>query len=112
MKRILCIALVAVMLVSLVACGGKLSGTYKTEDILGSYVSYTFKGSKVIVETYVLGTKALKVTGSYKIDGNEITLTYDSKDAEGEKNVVSGTQTFEKGDGYIKIGVLKLNAAK
>lgn len=112
MKKFLCVALVVVMMLSLVACGNKLSGTYKSEGLLESYVSYTFKGSKVTVDTYVVGSKVLTVTGTYKIDGDEITLTYDSKDAEGNKDVVSGTQTFEKGDGYIKIGILKLNKEK
>lgn len=108
MKKLLCAVLVVVMVLSLVACGNKLKGTYKTEEVFGSYVSYTFDGSKVTVKTYVLGTKALEFEGTYEInkDGDEITITYG--DAEETDDVISGTQTFEKGDGYIKIGTTKL----
>ncbi len=112
MKKILCAALVVIMMLSLVACGMKLKGEYRTEEVFGSYVSYTFSGNKVTVKTYVVGVKAVELEGTYEInkDGNEITITYENGDeAEDNENVVSGTQTFEKGDGYIKIGALKLN---
>lgn len=108
MKKLMCAVLVVVMVLSLAACGNKLKGTYKTEEVFGSYVSYTFDGNKVTVTTYVLGTKALELEGTYEInkDGDEITITY--SDAENTDDVISGTQTFEKGDGYIKIGTTKL----
>lgn len=111
MKKILCGVLVVVLLLSLAACGSKLSGTYKTKEIAGTYTSYTFKGSKLTVEVFVLGQKTLTAEGTYKIDGDEITITYkgDSKD---NKDVLSGTQSFEKGDGYIKIGILTLDKQK
>ena len=112
MKKILCAVLVVIMMLSLVACGMKLKGEYRTEEVFGSYVSYTFSGNKVTVKTYVVGVKAVELEGTYEInkDGNEITITYENGDeAEDNENVVSGTQTFEKGDGYIKIGALKLN---
>ena len=112
MKKILCVALVVIVMMSLVACGMKLKGEYRTEEAFGSYVSYTFSGNKVTVKTFVVGVKALELEGTYEInkDGNEITITYDGDDkAEDNEDVVSGTQSFEKGDGYIKIGSLKLN---
>lgn len=109
MKKLMCGILVVVMMLSLVACGSKLSGTYKTEEKLGSYASYTFSGSKVTFTTYVLGNKVGEATGTYKIDGNEITFTWDN--GGDSEDAVSGTQTFEKTDDGIKIGVLTLKKA-
>lgn len=106
MKKLMCAMLVIVMMVSLVACGTKLSGTYETDSVLGSYVSYTFSGSKVTITTYALGTKVTSVEGTYKIDGNEITFTY-AEDAE-TGDALTGTQTFEKTEDGIKIGILTL----
>ncbi len=111
MKKMLCGVLVVVMLLSLAACGNKLSGTYSVKNALGE-VSYTFDGDKVVVKTFALGVKVLEVEGTYKIDGDEITLTYGSDDAKGDGNVLSGTQKFVKGDGYIEIGALKLEKQK
>ena len=112
MKKILCATLVVIMMLSLVACGMQLKGEYRTKEVAGSYVSYTFSGNKVTVKTFALGMKVLELEGTYEInkDANEITITYASGDeAEGNEDVVSGTQSFEKGEDYIKIGTLKLN---
>lgn len=109
MKKLMCGVLIVVMMLSLVACGSKLSGTYKTDSLAGSYVSYTFSGSKVTFTTYVLGTKAIETTGTYKIDGNEITFTWDN--GEESKDALSGTQTYEKTEDGIKIGILSLKKA-
>lgn len=106
-KKILCGVLVVVMLLSLVACGSKLSGTYSAKNVVGE-VSYTFSGSKVVVKTFALGVKVLELEGTYEIKGDEITITYSSDDAKKDENVVSGTQKFEKGKDYIMIGSLKL----
>lgn len=106
MKKLMCGVLIVVMMLSLVACGSKLSGTYETEKVLGSYISYTFSGSKVSVTTYVVGVKALEFEGTYKIDGNEITITYAEDQDTGD--AISGTQTFEKTEDGIKIGVVSL----
>ena len=111
MKKILCATLVVIMMLSLVACGVQLKGEYRTEEVFGSYVSYTFSGNKVTVKTYVVGVKAVELEGTYEInkDANEITITYAGDEAEDNEDVVSGTQSFEKGEDYIKIGTLKLN---
>lgn len=86
-----------------------LNGTYKTDEVLGTYVSCTFSGSKVTCTTYVLGTKAIETTGTYEINGDEITFTWEN--SEDSKDAVSGTQTFEKTDDGIKIGVQTLKKA-
>ena len=108
MKKILCAVLVVIMVLSLAACGNKLKGTYKTEETWGSYVSYTFDGNEVTVKTYVAGVKLLELEGTYEInkDADEITITYG--DEQESDDIISGTQSFEKGDGYIKIGTTKL----
>lgn len=98
MKKLLCGVLIVVMMLSLVACGNKLSGTY--ESSVTGLLSYTFEGSKV---TFTVGSGKLStsITGTYKIDGDTITLTWGD-----EKNdkALSGEQSFEKTDDGIKIG--------
>lgn len=112
MKKVLCAVLVVVMVLSLAACGNKLKGTYKSEEALGSYMQYDFDGDKVTVKIYALTMKVLEVSGTYEInkDGTEITFTY----GEGEEigDAPTGTVSFEKGDGYIKIGGSKLYPQK
>lgn len=107
MKKLMCGVLIVVMMLSLVACGGKLSGTYKTEEIAKSYVTYTFSGSKVTFQAFVLGVGTGEVEGTYKIDGDQITFTWDGD----SDKALTGTQTFEKTDDGIKIGVLTLKKA-
>lgn len=109
LKAILASFLLAVMCFAFAACGG-LSGTYQTDSILNTYVTYTFKGDDVTITSYVVGTKAFSIEGKYEIDDNEITFTF--SDGEENANEYSGTKTFEKGDGYIKIGGVTLNEAK
>ena len=114
--KILALALIAVMLcMALVSCGKKLSGEYEALDVdLGIYkanVTYKFDGNKYEKTTKqenILGQVDTKtVEGTYEIvtnddDTMEITLT--EKDAEeGE------TFTFEEGEDYSKIGLMKLN---
>ena len=112
MKKLMCAVLVVVMMLSLVACGNTLKGTYKSEEALGSYMQYTFDGDKVTVVIYALSFKVAEINGTYEInkEGTEITFTY----AEGEdtSDAPTGTVTFEKGDDYIKIGGTKLYPRK
>lgn len=105
MKKLLCVALVVVMMLSLVACGTKLSGTYKTNSVAGSYVSYTFSGSKVTFKTVALNAVVAEIEGTYKIDGDKITLTWGD-----EKNdkALSGELSFKKDGKTITIGALEL----
>ena len=99
----LVLALATVLFV-FAACGKTLSGTYSAE-VLGTGATYEFKGSKVTVTAKALGVVAFEAEGTYKIDGDQITFTFegDEKDAK-EYN---GTFTFEEGDDYIKIGLVK-----
>lgn len=114
--KILALALVAVMMcMALVSCGKKLSGEYEALDVdLGIYkanVTYKFEGNKYEKTTKqenILGQIDTKtVEGTYEIvtnDDDKMEITLTEKDAEeGE------TFTFEEGEGYIKIGLMKLN---
>ena len=105
--RITAVALLVTMLVcTLASCGG-LSGTYSTE-VFGSGASYTFKGSKVTIDVKALGSVVATFEGKYKVDGDKITFTFEDEDAK----EYSGEFTFEKGDDYVKIGLIKYNEVK
>ena len=105
--RIMCLALVAVMLcATLASCGGVASGEYVNGDteLTKSYSKYTFSGNKVTVEVYLLGNKVgdSSFEGKYKVKDDEITFTWENE--EGEEK--SSTQTFEETEDGIKIGAL------
>ena len=112
MKKLLCAILVVVMMLSLVACSKKLSGTYEAEIdiiVMKYTASYEFSGSKVTAvkkTTTILGTvDTVTLEGTYEIAENsdgtmEITLNFTTSDEE----IKSGTYTFEEGEDYIKIG--------
>ena len=108
MKKIIALALVAVMLtMTLASCGAKLSGTYSAET-LGTGVVYEFKGSKVTITVKALGMDLGSAEGKYSIKKDKITFTFESDDEDVKK--YDGTFDFEKGDDYIKIGVLTYKA--
>ena len=105
LKRVLALALVVSLVFALVACGKKLSGTYASGELLGSGVTYTFKGSNVTITTKVLGFEKT-FEGKYEIfddeDGYEkIKFTFEDKDAD----EYSGTFSFSEGEDSIKIGL-------
>ena len=103
MKKIIALVLVAVMLtMTLASCGG-ISGKYSAE-LLGTGVELEFKGSKVNARFKILGSYGEPIEGKYKIKGDEITITFPDGDKDTED--LSGTHSFEKGDDYIKIGVV------
>lgn len=101
--RIMAVALAVLMLALVVAsCGTTLSGTYKTDSILGSDATMKFSGSKVTVTGKVLGgLSETSTTYKYSIKDDKITFT----DDDGKET----TQSFEKGDGFIKVGGVKYN---
>lgn len=69
MKKVLALALVAIVLVSLYACGASLSGTYamKGEET----ITMEFKGGKF----YSYSDGELDGEGTYKVDGDTVTIT-------------------------------------
>lgn len=111
-KSVRIIALVMAILtvsVLLVACGKTLSGKYSAE-VVGTGVTYEFKGSKVTITAKVLGQDAASIQGSYKIKDDKITITIDGDDKEA-KDKYAGTFDFKETDNGIKIGVVEYKKA-
>lgn len=108
-KKVLVLALAAMMLLSLASCS-KLSGTY-TATVVGTGSKLDFDGKKVTVTATVLGKDLASIEGTYKIKGDEITFDFSDKEADEDVNKIleslNGTLSFEKGDDYIKIGDVK-----
>lgn len=109
MKKIISMILVCVLLVgmlfTLASCGKKLKGSYSCE-VGGMTMTYEFKGNKftLTTEMEVLGQKVTTESeGTYKIKGDEITITMEIDGEEFEN-----TGSFEKGKDYIVIDGVKL----
>ena len=108
MKKIIALVLVAVILtMTLASCG--VSGTYSAEAV-GTGVELQFKGSKVIARFKVLGMYGDPIEGTFKVKGDEITITF--PDGDKDTKDLSGTHSFEKGDGYVKIGIITYKEVK
>ena len=93
-KKIIAIGLIVLMCVSFISCGNKPKGIYYSGDkASGTYVKYDFDGSEISIETYIEGKKkdSASISGKYKIDENQITITY--KNEKGEEAAV--TKYFE-----------------
>ena len=104
--KIMALALVAIMLcTALVSCGKKLSGEYEA-TFLGSGIVLEFKGNKVTYTAKAAGAEVASVEGTYKIEDDKITLTFEAEKDSEEKAAeeMSGTFDFEEGEDYIKIG--------
>lgn len=99
---------VVVLMFTLASCGSRLSGTYETDEVLGSKTSYTFDGNEVTIKITIIGVST-ELTGTYAIEDDEITFTFGEDE---DAKTYSGTHSFEKGDGYIKIGDTKLKESK
>lgn len=118
MKRVLALALVVVMVLALVSCGGKkISGTYAAGGdlfgIAGGKTTYTFSGNKVTVAVTatVLGnSKTTEYEGTYEIteaaDGSmTISLTFEDSEAS-EYTVSNKVFKEDKDAGTITIGLV------
>ena len=103
----LVLALTAVLFV-FAACGKTLSGEYSAEIdivVLKYTATYEFKGSKVTITVKLLGSSVFDAEGTYKIDGDEITFTFESDDEEADE--YNGTFDFEEKEDSIKIGIVE-----
>ncbi len=104
LTRILSLALILVMVLTVLAsCGTRLSGTYKSDAVI-SLTSFTFDGDKFTQKTAIF-----EINGTYEIKGDEITLTYDSALAEKFNLSTTVTFSFEKDGNAIKIDGNKYN---
>ena len=104
--KIVALSLVAVMMCSiLVSCGKTLSGTYSAKldmGIVGSETTYKFSGKKVTITTTsgAMGfEKTVAFEGTYKIEDDKITFTFEGEDAKS----YNGSLPFEKTEEGIKI---------
>ncbi len=103
--RVLALVMALTMVLFVFAsCGKKLSGKYSAE-VLGSGATYEFKGSKVTITVKLLGSSVFDAEGTYKIDGDEITFTFESDDEEADE--YNGTFDFEEKEDSIKIGAIE-----
>ncbi len=106
MKKIVSSVLVCVMLLgcifALASCAKQLNGTYKSDELLGSYTTFTFEGNKVSLKLTVMGfTSDKAIEGTYKIEDGKIAFDFgDNEDADD----FSEPMDFEEATDYIKIG--------
>ena len=104
--KILCLVMAIVCIGTVLAgCAKTLNGTYKAE-VMGSGVSYVFKGRNVSVNVLVLGTVVTTLEGTYEIGDGKITLTFGDASAE-EANTYGGTFDFIETENSIKIGMME-----
>lgn len=83
--RFLAAVLMAVVLLSAVACTKRLSGSYASSELLGT--TYTFDGDKVTVSSDL----GIALTGTYEIEKDTITFSYKVMSV-----TTSNTVSFEK----------------
>ena len=120
MKKLLCAVLVVVMMLSLVACSKKLSGTYEAEIdiiVMKYTATYEFSGKNVtvtkVVNPLIGDAQTYTIKGTYEIIENadetmDIKFTFETED----DDIKSGTFDFEQGEDYIKIGVVTYQKAE
>lgn len=114
MKRVFSLAAVilvfALMMSVLASCAPTISGTYYAGDkkVTKTYTEFSFSGKNVTMKSYALGTLVWETEATYKLnsDKTQITIELPEGAKEGAKPY-SGELSFEEGDGYIKIGLIK-----
>ena len=111
-KVVALVMAVAIIATILASCGKLLVGTYKSDSVLGSYVAYNFKGTKVVIDTYAGGKLLTSVEAKYKIGDGKITFTYTEKDSDGSTKTYDTTDSFEQNGDTIKIGIVTLTKSK
>ena len=112
LSSILVIALALTMLFTLASCNAP-SGTYKSDEVMNSGVTWFFKGSEVVLTLKVLGVEST-FYGDYEIEkqvDGKLTIEFDwdgdkNPDGFGEQPV-----SYVKGDGYIEIAGEKYKKA-
>ena len=126
MKKIISIALALCLVIgvmcALTSCGAIAGGTYNVEGLSGlEATQFKVSGSKMIYTIEEDDTK-IDFTFKYEVKEDKITVTYEGNNYEGDNSLVKfavataevalkaalgGEKTFEKGDGYFKIGAVK-----
>lgn len=90
MKSVL--LLIVSLVILLTACGGKLKGTYTSQK--GIAQTFIFDGDNVTMSAF-----GINATGTYKIDGDQIVITYTIFGME-----YAWEQSFSKSGNTINIG--------
>lgn len=114
MKKTLKIASLMLVLVMTVfvfaSCATRLSGTYKSDSILGSTTTIEFSGKNYKSVTDALIGNNIVEEGTYAIDeeAGKITFTFE-QDGEEATRTSSFSQGEEDGVKYIKIDGIKYN---
>lgn len=119
LTKVLTVVLAVTLLCFVFAsCAETLSGTYTGEVNFGigkASAEYKFSGSKVTI-TYEGGlfgfSGSHELEGTYEINEKEdgsktMTITISTDDSNASK--FSGTHSYEKGDGYIKLDGIQYN---
>lgn len=114
MKKTLKIASLMLVLVMTVfvfaSCGKMLSGTYKTDSLLGSTITIEFSGKNYKSTTDALIGNNIVEEGTYEIDEDAGTITFTFEvDGEEQTRTSSFAQGEENGVKYIKIDGIKYN---
>ena len=127
MKRIISMTLALCLIIgvicALTSCGGAIPGGTYTAEGLDDFDEAEFKvsGNKMIY-TVEEDDVEINFTFVYEVNEDKITVTYEGDDYEGDNTLVKlavslaepileaalvGEKSFEKGDGYFKIGAVK-----
>ncbi|MBE6543263.1 MAG: hypothetical protein E7675_02580 [Ruminococcaceae bacterium] len=118
MKRVFSVAALvlvfAVMATVFASCAPTISGTYYQGDksVTKTYTEFSFSGKNVTIKSYVLGTAVWETEATYSLDKEKTKITIEVPDsAKDGAKAYSGEFSFEEGEDYIKIGVLKYTKA-
>ena len=128
MKRIISMALALCLtlgiMLALTSCGAIPGGTYNIDGLSGLDVTeFKVSGDKMIY-TVEEGDVKIDLTFKYEVKDDKITVTYEGDNYDGDNSIVKlaisgvelilkgglvGEKSFEKGDGYFKIGYVKFS---
>ena len=127
MKKIISIALVLCLALSVIfaltSCGAISGGTYNVEGLSGlDATQFKVSGSKIIYTLEEDEETKIDFTFTYEVKEDKITVNYEGNSYDGDNSLVklaisatevllkgalNGEKSFEKGDGYFKIGAVK-----
>ena len=127
MKKIISIALVLCLALSvmfaLTSCAPISGGTSNVEGLSGlDATAFKVSGDKMIYTLEEDDDTKINFTFKYEVKEDKITVTYEGNDYEGDNSLVklaisateivlkgalNGEKSFEKGDGFFKIGAVK-----
>ena len=126
MKKIVSMAIALCLVIgvmfALTSCAPIPGGTYTADGLQGmDAAEFKVSGTKMIYTIEKDDTK-IDFTFVYEVNEDKITVTYEGDNYEGDsilvkaavsaaevvlKGALVGEKSFEKGDGYFKIGVIK-----